>query len=135
MKMSAILIIAMLQQSATKTITQLQYVEWPQVSCPNNSTSIVGLIEILKCVQRKTANGPTAGSYLTNMCQSYYPSISTLFTMSKDEVLRIVNLDILIIPLVCSQILLQLTHVQFTDQTITFYSKRHQVYVIKKVSM
>ena len=45
-------------QSATKTITQLQYIEWSQHSCPSNPNSIIEMIEILERVQRKTANGP-----------------------------------------------------------------------------
>ena len=64
--------------------------------------------------------------------------IQNLIVALSYGVVRIVNLDILIIPLVCSQILLYVAHsslVYRCDQTITFYSKHHPVYVIKKVSM
>ena len=45
-------------QSATKTITQLQYVEWPQNSVPSNPNSVIDMIDMIERVQRKTANGP-----------------------------------------------------------------------------
>ena len=47
-----------LLQDTTRTITQLQYVEWPQHSCPSTCTPIIDLIETVERVQRKTGNGP-----------------------------------------------------------------------------
>ena len=45
-------------QDTTRTITQLQYVEWPQDSCPSSHTPIIDLIKVLEYVQHENGNGP-----------------------------------------------------------------------------
>ncbi|XP_065918174.1 receptor-type tyrosine-protein phosphatase S-like [Dysidea avara] len=45
-------------QDTTRTITQLQYVEWPQDFCPNSHTPIIDLIKVLEYVQHENGNGP-----------------------------------------------------------------------------
>lgn len=67
----------MVFQNADKTITQLQYVEWSQNSCPNSPTSIVDLIEILERVQRKTANGPITIHCRYVVEDTWYVSLTT----------------------------------------------------------
>ena len=46
------------QEDDARTITQLQYVEWSQDTCPSDSALIIDMIEVLERVQRKTGNGP-----------------------------------------------------------------------------
>ena len=45
-------------QDASRTITQLQYVEWSQDSCPKSCASIIDLIKVLEYVQHENGNGP-----------------------------------------------------------------------------
>ena len=45
-------------QISTRIITQLQYVNWSQNSCPSDPTLMVDLIRVLEDVQHKTNNGP-----------------------------------------------------------------------------
>ena len=47
-----------IQESAPRTITQFQYVAWPDHSCPSEASSIMDMVEMLEQVQRKTGNGP-----------------------------------------------------------------------------
>ena len=46
------------QNDDARTITQLQYMEWSQNTCPDGSALVIDMIEVLECVQHKTGNGP-----------------------------------------------------------------------------
>ena len=48
------------QKSLPRTITLLQYQDWPSQSCPENPVDIIDLIEELECIQRKTGNNAIA---------------------------------------------------------------------------
>ena len=45
-------------QNDTRNITQLQYVDWSQQSCPDNCTPLINLIGVLESIQRTSNNGP-----------------------------------------------------------------------------
>ena len=51
-------VLLLTQQDATRTITQLQYVEWSHDSCPNDHLPVVDLIKVLDYVQHENGNGP-----------------------------------------------------------------------------
>ena len=46
-------------QNESRTLIQLQYVEWSQEACPDNYISLINLIDAVKTVQHKTNNEPT----------------------------------------------------------------------------
>ena len=45
-------------QNESRTMIQLQYVEWSQQACPDNYTSLINLIDAVETVQHKTNNEP-----------------------------------------------------------------------------
>ena len=49
-----------IMQNESRTIIQLQYVEWSQETCPDNCTSLINLIDVMETVQHVTNNEPIA---------------------------------------------------------------------------
>ena len=55
---SALLILPPPQPQDNRMITQFHYLMWPNRAAPENTKSIVELIDELQRVQRKSGNGP-----------------------------------------------------------------------------
>ena len=62
------------QDDDARTITQLQYMEWSQNTCPDGSALVIDMIEVLERVQRKTGNGP-----ITVHCRYIVSSLCSVY--------------------------------------------------------